>query len=253
MEIKKNILLSSLSDFLSPKSLFFNMLAILITITLLIMMGYMGYGSLRNFQEWLINQDLINKAEQWPFIGSSIAFTMRSAVGRFLILTPVLFLVTYTLFFMLYSFIAGLFTDIWVKIVQKRHHHDTKLKGLSLIQFVLFYIKVILTTVCLFILCVPLLFIPGLNFVLILPSYYFFHKTLTFDICSVVNSRIEYERIKKVNWTDLKTQTIVLYALSLIPVLGVLFYPFSVIYVSHYIFDETKELRFVEDFKARNA
>ena len=109
--------------------------------------------------------------------------------------------------------------------------------------------KTIIVTLILFFVLSPTYFIPALNFLIFLPFYYFFHKTIVFDVSSVINNAKEYKKIKKLNWVELKGKTLFCFLITLIPIIGMLVYPFYVIFIGHYIFNETRELRFVDSFR----
>ena len=154
----------------------------------------------------------------------------------------------YYLFFILYGFVLGWFTGSLVKIVQRKHYPNIVFKGIGVIRTIIFYIKTIIITMFIFIILLPLYIFPVTNLMLMLAPYYFFHKTIIFDVASVVNDTQEYQKIKKVNWTELKGITGICFAMSLVPIIGIFLYPLYIIFVSHYMLKETEELRHVINF-----
>lgn len=77
---------------------------------------------------------------------------------------------------------------------------------------------------------------------------------LVFDVSSNINTAKEYRKIRKLKWGELKAHTTFCFLLILIPILGVLLYPYYIIYTGHYILHETKTLRYEDDFQTlRNS
>jgi len=89
----------------------------------------------------------------------------------------------------------------------------------------------------------PLVFIPVLNFALLVPVYYLFHKLLVLDVASMLNSVEEYRELKRLYAGQMRGITLVCFALTVIPFLGVVIYPYYVIVMSHFIFRKTEAFR----------
>ena len=91
---------------------------------------------------------------------------------------------------------------------------------------------------------IPFYFVPVLNVIMLnIPIYYFFHKMLTYDVTSNINTNDEYKKIMFFAGNDMRIKTFVLYLISLIPfaiLFGGIFY---VIFMGHAYFRETRELR----------
>ena len=154
----------------------------------------------------------------------------------------------YFMFFALYGFIISFFAPFLIKGIQKKYYPDLKLEGMGIFSMILLYLKIIPVTILLFILVSPTYLIPGLNLLILLPMYYFFHKTLVFDVSSIINTKKEYKKIKKANWNELKGQTLPMFALGYIPILGILLYPYYILHTGHFILNETRTLRYINNF-----
>jgi hypothetical protein len=88
--------------------------------------------------------------------------------------------------------------------------------------------------IILFVVLVPLYFIPLVNIIAInLPFYYFFHKMLHFDIGSSIFSKDEHENLKNKYTFPFRAYTLFLYLLSLIPFVALILPVFYIIYLGH--------------------
>jgi hypothetical protein len=157
--------------------------------------------------------------------------------------------VFYYLFFIGYSFIVGVFNAFFMGYLQKRYYQDVELKGMDTISTILFYVKTFIITVIIFVILSPLYIVPVFNIAIFIPIYYFFHKTIIYDASSVINTSKEYRDIKRANKAELKIKTTFCFFITFVPIVGILFYPYYLFVVGHFIFGETRELRYVENFK----
>lgn len=66
---------------------------------------------------------------------------------------------------------------------------------------------------------------------LLIPVYYLFHKLLVLEVASVVYSHEEYLEIQKRYGGQSRALSALCFALTLIPVIGVVIYPYYVIVV----------------------
>jgi hypothetical protein len=156
-----------------------------------------------------------------------------------------IFVLLYFSFLFIYSIVIAFFAPKFVKSVQKKHYQNVNLASIHPLYVVWIYVKTTLITVLGIVLFLPLFFIPALNFLLFVPLYYFFHKSLILDVSSAINTKAEYLKIKKANWFEFKFQTLILFLMSIVPILGILFIPFYFIYIAHVVFEQTQSLRSV--------
>jgi hypothetical protein len=243
-----NLIVQSLRDFFSPKIFMTSVYSLLITLFIAfgsLYFAFDGFSALRD--EFFLFID----GESWLFLEGLkenfiIDFLIKHAI--FSIILNFLFLlgfglVIYYIFFMIYSFVIGLFTGVVVSEIKNKYYENTVLNGFGVGATIWFYIKTVLITVGLFLLLVPFYFIPVFNLLIFLPMYYFFHRTLTFDVSSIVNTKEEYEAITAKNWSGLKIRTFICFLIALVPIVGIVLYPFYIIYVSHFVLNETNKIR----------
>jgi len=177
-----------------------------------------------------------------------IKFLMSSAItswiASFLVYTIGSFLTLYLSIFIA-LIVMGFLTPFILKELHKRHYQDVEMIGYSNILEGLFLtLKWALTMVLLFLVLIPIYFIPLLNVIAFnLPLYYFFHKMITFDVASNICTRDEAIKIKFFHASKLRLKTLALYLLSLIPFVIFFASVFYVIYLGHSYFLEVRKMR----------
>lgn len=177
-----------------------------------------------------------------------IKFLMSSAltswIASFLVYTIGTFL---TLYFSIFIalLVIGFLTPLILKEIQKRHYSDVEMIGYSnLFEALFLVLKWVAIMIVLFIVLVPLYFIPFVNVIAFnFPLYYFFHKMMTYDVSSTICTKEEAMKIKFFHATTLRLKTLGLYLLSLIPFVIFFASVFYVIYLGHSYFQETRKLR----------
>ena len=177
-----------------------------------------------------------------------IKFLMSSAltswIASFLVYTIGTFL---TLYFSIFIalLVIGFLTPVILKEIQKRHYSDVEMIGHSnLFEALFLVVKWVFIMIILFLVLVPLYFIPFINVIAFnFPLYYFFHKMMTYDISSTICTKEEAMKIKFFHATTLRLKTLGLYLLSLIPFVIFFASVFYVIYLGHSYFLETRKLR----------
>ena len=177
-----------------------------------------------------------------------IKFLMSSAItswiASFLVYTIGSFL---TLYFSIFIaiIIIGFLTPMILSELQRRHYPDVEMIGYSNIAEALFLVvKWIFIMIMLFLVLIPIYFIPLLNIIAFnLPLYYFFHKMMTYDVASTMCTRDEAIRIKFFHASTLRLKTLGLYLISLIPFVIFFASVFYVIYLGHSYFLELRALR----------
>ena len=246
-------MLQAFDDFMSPKMLLVSLLSILITIsTIFLFLSFVfDYsGEVTKLIPTVFSsmvQDVFEKLETYPFLSFILEHKFLMSMFHFFVYLGA-GVVIYYIFFTIYAFIISFFNTFFIQYIQNKYYENVELKGMNILTSVFFYIKAILGTLVLFIVLSPTYLIPAINILIFLPIYYFFHKTLVFDVSSVINNSKEYKQIKRANWGELKARTGFCFMLTLIPLFGILLYPYYVLYLGHYMMQETKELRYVNDF-----
>ncbi len=145
--------------------------------------------------------------------------------------------------------IVGFFTPLVVRELKSRHYPPFEIKGHGSIPGAIWFgLKSFLIMILLYIVLIPFYFIPFLNIIAFnLPAYYFFHKMLVFDVGSTINTEKEYLKITAIAGSQIRLRTFLMYLLTLVPLVGIFFPLFFVIYLSHIFMSESVELRMVTD------
>jgi len=173
-----------------------------------------------------------------------MSHAITSWIATFLVYTVGMFM---TLYFSIFIalLIIGFLTPTILKELQKRHYQDVEMIGHSnIFEFSFLVVKWIAIMLLMFIVFVPLYFIPIINIIAFnLPLYYFFHKMMTYDVSSTICTKDETMKIKFFHATTLRLKTLGLYLISLIPFVVFFASVFYVIYLGHSYFLETKKIR----------
>jgi hypothetical protein len=254
---KVEIPLQAFDDFLSTKVLLLTALSIIITMGIIFFSAYQLFaysGSFTSFIPTLFNTIvtyILENLKDYPFLNFIIEHKFITMFLSFLIHFGIA-IIFYYIFFLLYSFVVSFFNKLLISFIQKKYYKDFKLKSIPLFYSIFFYFKTTTITVLLFIIMIPIFLIPGLNLFIYLPIYYFFHKTIYYDASSQINNLKEYKKIKYVNSNEIKGHTGFCFMLTFIPIVGLLIYPYYILYMGHYIMRESKELRYINDFHGRD-
>ena len=140
--------------------------------------------------------------------------------------------------------VIGFLTPMILDILHKKYYSHLTLNGYgSLFAPVWVLFKSGLMMILLFIILVPVYFVPVLNIIaLALPLYYFFHKLLNFDVSSTILSKQEYKEIYEKNGNSFRLRTLFLYFISMIPFATLFTAVYYIIYLGHGYFIKLEEL-----------
>jgi len=255
---EKNILSTSIRDLFSVKMIKYSLLpfimSMLVLYTLFFTVAGIGLSSLGSMDVQSSSTTIENGVPNTDSFTATlegtalIKFLMSSAItswiATFLVYTIGTMLTLYFSIF-LALIIVGFLTPTILKEVQKRHYSDVTMIGYSnLIESIFLLVKWTLVMLVLFVVFIPLYFIPILGILAFnFPLYYFFHKVLTYDVASNICTKEEAMKIKFFNANALRLKTLGLYILSLIPFVIFFASVFYIIYLGHSFFLETKKLR----------
>ncbi len=258
MNSENNTLLLSIKDFFTAQMLKYSLLPFVISMIILYVLFFfmagvgldqLGPVDIQSSQTTIENGIPHTDNFTATLEGSAlIQFLMGSAItswiATFLVYTVGSFLVLYLSIFVA-VIVVGFLTPFVLKIIQQRHYRDVEMIGYSNLAEAMFLVlKWAAVMILLFIVFVPLYFIPFVNIIAFnLPLYYFFHKMMTYDVSSALCTKEEAKQIKYYNSTALRLKTLILYLISLIPFavfFGAVFY---VIYLGHAYFLELREMR----------
>jgi len=141
--------------------------------------------------------------------------------------------------------LIGFLTPMILKILHERYYSHLQIKGYgTIVGSVWILVKSLFVMMILFIVLIPVYFIPVLNVIAFsIPLYYFFHKLINFDVSSTILSKNEYKLIYKKESNSFRLRTLFLYFSSMIPFAALFTAVFYVIYLGHAYFVKLDELR----------
>lgn len=249
----------SIKDFFTKPMLKIAILPLIFTMIIMLVLFYSaaGYGfeALQLFIEQSQNGQEATIDPNAPFYivwtMYIIAFLFKYSITSWLV--GFLVYTVGTIFVMMFSvfltiLIIGFLTPMILKVLHKRHYSHLQTNGFgSLLSPLWVALKSIIIMFLLFILFIPLYFIPIINLIAInLPIYYFFHKLLTFDVASTILTEDEYKLIHAKKAGAFRFRTLLLYFLSMIPSILLFSAVFYIIYLGHSYFQELQKLRGIE-------
>ncbi|MDX9813478.1 MAG: EI24 domain-containing protein [Sulfurimonas sp.] len=141
--------------------------------------------------------------------------------------------------------IVGFLTPLIVKKLHKKHYHKLELNPYgSMVGALVVFIKSFLIMLILYVILVPIYFIPLVNIIAFyIPLYYLFHKLLNYDVSSSVLSLDEYKHIYSKKSNNFRAKTLLLYAVSTIPFVTLFIAVFYAIYLANSYFVELEKLQ----------
>ncbi|MDQ7067480.1 MAG: EI24 domain-containing protein [Sulfurimonas sp.] len=211
MNSKNSILALSIKDLFTSKMIKYSILPFIFSmITLYILffvvagIGLDSLGSMEvsstqtTIQNGIPNTDTFHATlEGTALIQWLMSHTITSWIASFLVYTIGGFL---TLYFSIFValIIVGFLTPTILKELQRRHYSDVEMIGHSnIIEALFLTLKWAVIMLLMFIVFIPLYFIPLINIVAFnLPLYYFSHKVMTYDVGSTICTKEEDMKIR---------------------------------------------------------
>ncbi len=239
-----HIFVIALKDALAPNVLWVTLVSFVLT--LLFFMGaiWVLFGGVESFTllvgAWIQNFEG-SLESHWLLSVLSLVVIAKTLIMILFFLSSAM--VAYYLFLMVYSIIVGFFAGYFIKDIARKYYPHLAFKGMALPLYAWLLVKTVAVTLLLLLLFSPLLFIPVLNMLVLIPVFYLFHKLLVLEVASVVHSHAEYRQIQKMYGGHSRALSAVCFALTLIPVVGVVMYPYYVIVFSHFLLGKTQALR----------
>lgn len=243
----------SLKDFFTPQMIKIAIIPLIVTFVIMyvLFMGVANYSL--DSLDMVITETQQGHEYQIPE-DAPFYFAWSAIVLKFLLhysitawLAGFLLYTVGTYFIMIFSvfitlIVIGFFTPMIISILNKRNYPQIKLNGHgSLFSPIYIALKTLLMMILLFIVLIPLYFIPLVNiFAFNLPIYYFFHKLLNFDVASTMLSVEEYKVIHKEKKWRVRFRTLLLYFISMVPFITLFSTVFYVIYLANGYFEELK-------------
>lgn len=245
--IEFGLIKKSIADFFSPKLLVISIVPFLISFALFLYL-YLGVGgdAIDTFKQ-SIESGVV------PFLDPDAhpILTYILTIGVFKWLFSLFFYLVGALAVILLSVVVavvvvGFFTPYIVKVIREKHYPSFVIQNenFTLSVTIWHFVKVFSIFALLFLIALPFLFIPGINFfVLNIPFYYLFHNFLVLDVGSSIDSKEEFKKVTKKHKLLFRSTTLSLYGVSLIPLVSMIFQVLFVIILAHQFFSRTMEQR----------
>ena len=258
MNSENSVLLLSIKDLFTPRMLKYSVLPFVGTIVLMYILFFwmagVGLESLGSMDVQTTETSIQNgiphtesfsaQLEGTAIIKFLMSHAITSWIATFLVYTVGSFLVLYVSIFATIV-VLGFMTPLVLKELQRRHYKDVEMVGHSNIAgAMLNVVKWAAVMIFLFIIMVPLYFIPIVGLIAFnFPLYYFFHKMMTYDISSTLCTKEEDKQIRYFHKSTLRLKTLALYLVSLIPFAIFFTAIYFVIYLGHSYFLEVRSMR----------
>lgn len=262
--IEIEIFVKSLKDFFSSKMLKISLIPLIITMIIIYSLFFaaadFGITAMQDIAQASENGEEVVISEDAPFyfvwmtylLVFLFKYSFTSWIAGFLLYTvgSIIVLQASVLFTIV---IIGFLTPMILKILHKRHYSHLTLHGHGdLLSPLWILLKSSLIMILLFIVLIPVYFVPVLNFIAFsFPLYYFFHKLLNYDVASTILSDEEFKKIYKTQSGAFRLRTLFLYIVSMIPFITLFTAVFYIIYLGHAYFVKLDELHKLENLNKK--
>ena len=249
------IIFKSVKDFFSSSMLKIALIPLIITMIILYIVFFaaadFGISSLQEIAQASQNGEEIVVDENAPFyfvwmtylIVFLFKYSFTSWIAGFLLYTigTVIVLQASVIFTII---IIGFLTPMILGILHKKYYSHLQLDGYGTITSSIWVlVKSSFIMILLFILLIPVYFVPVLNIIAFaLPLYYFFHKLLNFDVSSTILTKEQYKEIYKKEANSFRLRTLFLYLISMIPFATLFSAVYFIIYLGHSYFIQLDKL-----------
>ena len=259
------IILKSIKDFFTSSMLKIALIPLIVTMVILYMLFFaaadFGISSLQEIAAASQNGEEVIIDENAPFyfvwatyfVVFLFKYSFTSWIAGFLLYTIGTVIVLQASV-ILSIIVIGFLTPMILGILHKRYYSHLTLHGHgSLLSPLWVMAKSAIVMIILFIVLIPVYFVPVLNVIAFsLPLYYFFHKLLNFDVSSTILSKQEYKEIYKKEGNSFRLRTLFLYFISMIPFATLFTAVYYIIYLGHAYFiklDEISKLDVKKEYK----
>jgi len=238
------IFIRALGDVFAPKVLWASLFSLLLTLAFFVGTLWALFGgvdaSLVYMTQWLEGVEA-GLEHHWLLSFFSLVVIAKTLVSILFFLSSAM--AVYYLFLMVYSIFMGFFAGVFIKDIGERYYPSLQHHGIGMGHYVWVLVKTVLVSLLLLVLFSPLMFVPLLNILLLIPVFYLFHRLLVLEIVSVLNTKAEYALIQKRFGAQTRLVSALCFAMTLIPIVGVIIYPYYVIVMSHFVYGKTQDLR----------
>ena len=245
----------SVKDFLTSEMLRISLIPLIVTMIFLYMLFFaaadFGITALQQIAEASQNGEevIIDESAPFYFVWATYAlvflfkYSFTSYIAGFLLYT-IGTIIVLNVSVILTIIVIGFLTPIILNKIHKRHYSHLTLHGHgTLLSPLWVLLKSLSMMLLLFILFIPLYFVPLLNVIAFsLPLYYFFHKLLNYDVSSTILSEEEFKVIYKEEANTVRLRTLFLYFVSMIPFITLFTAVFYIIYLGHGYFIKLEEM-----------
>ena len=249
------IIIKSIRDFFTSSMLKIALIPLIVTMVILYMLFFaaadFGITSLQEIAAASQNGEEVVIDENAPFyfvwatyfIVFLFKYSFTSWIAGFLLYTIGTVIVLQASV-ILSIVVIGFLTPMILDILHKRYYSHLTLHGHgSLLSPLWVMAKSGLVMIVLFIVLIPVYFVPVLNIIAFaLPLYYFFHKLLNFDVSSTILSKEEYKEIYAKEGNSFRLRTLFLYFISMIPFATLFTAVYYIIYLGHAYFIKLDEI-----------
>ena len=249
------IILKSIKDFFTSSMLKIALIPLIVTMVILYMLFFaaadFGISSLQEIAAASQNVEEVIIDENAPFyfvwatyfVVFLFKYSFTSWIAGFLLYTIGTVIVLQASV-ILSIIVIGFLTPMILGILHKRYYSHLTLHGHgSLLSPLWVMAKSAIVMIILFIVLIPVYFVPVLNVIAFsLPLYYFFHKLLNFDVSSTILSKQEYKEIYKKEGNSFRLRTLFLYFISMIPFATLFTAVYYIIYLGHAYFIKLDEI-----------
>lgn len=231
----------SLKDYLTPKFLGLSFATLLIPLIILFIVLIMG-GS-----EFLEVLSTGADSGDFSFIDSNehplLATILKLSIIKWILVT--LFyvfggLIAVLLSLLIAIIVLGFLTPIVVATIHKRHYLEVgSLKSIKTATSIRMLVMTGLKFLLLLIVAIPFMFVPLINFFAInIPFLYLFHQMMVIDVGSNMMDKAHFLSATKKHFASLLVLSVVFFALSIIPIIGIFLQLFFAIYYTHFFFQK---------------
>ncbi|ARR00137.1 EI24 domain-containing protein [Campylobacter porcelli] len=139
--------------------------------------------------------------------------------------------------------ITGFLTPYIVKFINQKYYNYNTTPEPSNIRVLNLIFITFIKFILIFLICIPLLFIPVINlFILNLPFFYLFYRLMLIDVASNTSDRLIFEvDLQKGGGVKFFSASVIFYIITLIPFVGLFSQIFFVIFLSHLLLEKNSK------------
>lgn len=242
-----NYLWKTLVDLKEPAILIRLFIPFAIALVLVSLMGYGIFGLLltseivtqspivQNFQSWQVEAEQTIGAI--PLIGGILLWFIGLAV---MVVAGLLGIILWSYLVLLFAMIiTGFMTDSLIKVVHDKHYPHIVYDGHGGLADMLWKLtKFSLLMLLLLIVTLPLMFVPLINVLWFwLIGFIFFRYAVVLDVGQVILPEAIFKKVKSITDWNSTVPVVIIYTLSIFPVMSFFAPVLAVIALAHYYFE----------------